>query len=506
MELMLSQLEANYSPDQVVARDSSKSITAAELLRKTRRLAEELRRRAIRVLALQADNSIDWLVIDLACQHADVCLIPLPGFFSASQIRHVLDHAPVDAFMFDRLDGLESLLGDRLKGNSEGGFGSLSLLMLQNSAAIETGIEASPGVLPPATGKITFTSGSTGQPKGVCLSHVQLLQQARALAECVGLTAPRHLCLLPLSTLLENVAGIYSPLLCGGEVILPSLGEIGFCGSSSIDPQKLVQTISRYQPNSIILTPQLLLVLVSSIATGWRPPESLLFVAVGGGKVSATLLGQAREAGIHAFEGYGLSECASVVSLNTPAGNRPGSCGLPLSHLQIRTVNGEIVVAGNAMLGYLGEPSSWGQTEIQTGDLGYLDEQGYLHLKGRKKNLLISSYGRNINPEWVESELMGQPVLSECVVLGDARPYCVALLTPLHADASNNTIQKHIDQVNADLPDYAQVRRWHRLSQPLHSQSGLLTANGRPRREAVLARYATLLDTLYPENQELETA
>jgi long-subunit acyl-CoA synthetase (AMP-forming) len=246
--------------------------------------------------------------------------------------------------------------------------------------------------------------------------------------------------------------------------------------------------------------------LVTAAAAGWQTPDSLQFVAVGGGKVSASLLQQAHAAGIPAYEGYGLSECASVVSLNTPARNQQGSCGQPLPHLQVRIEDGEVVVSGNAMLGYLGEPDSFAAPSIRTGDLGEIDAQGFLQIRGRRKNLLISSFGRNINPEWVESEMLSQPLLAECVVLGDARPYCVALLTARDPDTTDAAIQKHIDQVNAGLPDYAQVRRWHRLSRPLSAQPGLLTANGRPQRSAIARQYAALLTRLYPENHALESA
>ncbi|HET6563767.1 MAG TPA: AMP-binding protein [Xanthomonadales bacterium] len=489
---------SGYGPDQVVARDSTGGLTAAALQQESAVLAAALQLLGIKVLALQADNGIPWLVIDLACQQADICLIPLPEYFSSGQLQHVFDLAAVDAVICQQAEQLQRVLGDRIQQQLPFQPGDLTLLKLR----------AVPGgsALPAQTGKITFTSGSTGQPKGVCLANAQLLLQARALSRAVNIVAPRHLCLLPLSTLLENVAGLYAPLLSGGELIIPSLGEIGFVGSSELNAQKFLSTIQHYQPNSIILTPQLLLILVNAAATGWQAPPSLRFVAVGGGKVSYKLLQQAVELGIPAFEGYGLSECASVVSLNTPAQNRPGSCGQPLPHVQVQINDGEVVVTGNAMLGYLGEPESYGVSTIQTGDLGEIDAQGYLHINGRRKNLLISSFGRNINPEWVESELLSQPLLSECVVMGDARPYCVALLTPRQQVTSDLVIQQHIDQVNTGLPDYAQVKRWHRLKRPLSAQAGLLTANGRPQRPAIAEQYAGLLTSLYPEPFELESA
>jgi long-chain acyl-CoA synthetase len=485
-------------PAGAAVRDSNGCLGAAELHHQVAETAASLQVLGIKVLALQLDNGIPWLVIDLACQQAGICLVPLPGFFSTGQLQHVLGQAAVDAVICQQADTFEALLAGRIQGRQTIQPGNLSLLRLETTG--------NPAQLPALTGKITFTSGSTGQPKGVCLGNEQLLRQARVLADAVKLVSPRHLCLLPLSTLLENVAGLYAPLLAGGEVIIPSLGEIGFSGSSALDAQKFLSTIQRYQPHSIILTPQLLLLLVSAATSGWQPPTSLKFVAVGGGKVSDRLLQQARLLGIPAFEGYGLSECASVVCLNTPQANWPGSCGKPLPHVQVSIEDGEIVVAGNAMLGYLGEPESFGCTTIRTGDLGERDAEGYLHIRGRRKNLLISSYGRNINPEWVESELLDGPLLSECVVLGDARPYCVALITPRQPGTSDVAIQHHIDGVNAGLPDYAQVGRWHRLAQPLHSQAGLLTANGRPQREAITRRFAALLSTLYPANQELESA
>lgn len=490
-------LKSLHSPQKVVARGSGESLTAEMLLANCSRLARELSEQKITVLALHGDNSIDWMIVDLACQLADVCLIPVPTFFSSAQIAHVFSTVPVDAIMSEQPDIFIPMLPGRERKNTGTSIDRYSLILL---GAADQNIR-----LPENTGKITFTSGSTGRPKGVCLSNQQLIKQAQALAEAVGLQQPRHLCLLPLSTLLENVGGIYAPLLAGGEIILPGLAEIGFEGSSSLDSQAFVDIIKSNRPDSIILTPQLLAVLVSAAGSGWQSPSSLKFVAVGGGKVSRKLLAQSHQLGIPAYEGYGLSECASVVCLNSATDQKDGSCGKPLSHLSIEIEDGEIVISGNAMLGYVGEPSSWGKERIFTGDLGSVDADGYLQISGRKKNLLISSYGRNINPEWVESELLTQPAIVECVVFGEARPYCVALVSAGCADESTDSLQRSIDEINSQLPDYARVRKWQRLPEMLCTQADLMTANGRPKREAIAARYAQLIESLYPpeamENQ-----
>ncbi|MEE4219157.1 MAG: AMP-binding protein [Xanthomonadales bacterium] len=482
-------LESSHGSDQVVARDGNNGLTAGELHARYTHLARILRELNIERLALHADNGLDWVVADMACQAASVCLVPLPTFFSESQLQHVLESVRPDALICKGSLQWDALLPGQVRARHEKITGGLELLLL------EPGLQAVE--LPPGTGKITFTSGSTGKPKGVCLSNEQIVRQAQALRDAVGLERPRHLCLLPLSTLLENLAGVYTPLLAGGEIIVPPLAEIGFQGSSALDSRVFVQTISRYMPDSIILTPQLLLMLVAAAEAGWQPPETLKFAAVGGGRVSPGLVRRAHELGIPAFEGYGLSECASVVSLNTPGDHDHESSGRPLGHLDVHVENGEIVIGGNAMLGYLDEPESWGQDRIYSGDLGTISAEGFLRIGGRSKNLLISSFGRNINPEWVESEMLAHPMLSDCVVFGEGRPYCVALVSPRDPAANEETIRQFVEQTNARLPDYAQVKNWYRLPQPLAALDQLLTDNGRPRRQAIESRFQPAIESLY---------
>ena len=140
-----------------------------------------------------------------------------------------------------------------------------------------------------------------------------------------------------LSTLLENIAGVYTPLLANGCIITPSLMDLGMHGSSTLNVGKLLTRLTGYQPNSLILVPELLLALVQACEKGWQPPQSLMFVAVGGGKVSPTLLQNVREHGLPVYEGYGLSECSSVVCLNSPDQNRTGSVGKALPSREIYT-------------------------------------------------------------------------------------------------------------------------------------------------------------------------
>ncbi|MCW8830071.1 MAG: AMP-binding protein, partial [Gammaproteobacteria bacterium] len=355
---------------------------------------------------------------------------------------------------------------------------------------------------PRHTHKITFTSGSTGQAKGVCLSNEQQLTVADSLVTGIAIERPHHLCILPLATLLENIAGVYSPLISGGSIYVPSLSTLGFSGSSQVEAGKLLACIDHCQPETMILIPQLLNLLIISVMQGWQPPKELKMMAVGGSRVAASAIKQARKLGLPVYEGYGLSECASVVSLNTPDHDQPGSAGQLLPHLKIEISNGEINIVGNSFLGYLDEPDSWYPSSVATGDLGYIDDQGFIQLQGRKKNLLISSYGRNINPEWVESEILAHPLIQQCIVVGDAKPHCSALIYADSKHISDREIQSWLDQVRPSLPDYAQVQSWLHLASPLTSTNNLLTANGRPRREAINSYYSSEIEKLYPQTKE----
>jgi long-subunit acyl-CoA synthetase (AMP-forming) len=350
--------------------------------------------------------------------------------------------------------------------------------------------------LPEDTSKISFTSGATGGPKGVCLSAAQQLTQAKALANAVQIQTPVHLCLLPLSHLLENVAGVYTTLQAGGTVIVRSLGELGYKGNRLADPQAFLAALTEVQPDTLVLTPHLLQVLVYAVKQGWEPPL-MHFIAVGGGIVSAALITEGRALELPVYEGYSLAEGASFVSLNTPRTDQAGSCGLPFPHVKIGIDHFEITISGDSMLGYAGEPSSWKQSRIYTGDLGYMDDWGFLHLTGRRNNLLLSTQGQIISPEWVESELLSSPLLAEAMVVGNSRPYCVALISPRNPATSDRAIDAVVSAANVRLPEYAHVKQWLRLDKPLAEDPELILENGQMRRERIAIKYRQQIEALY---------
>ncbi len=440
--------------------------------------------------AVLADNGVPWVIADLALHSLGRLSVPLPGYFTDAQVLHALDDAGVDGFLTDCPDRIGPMLeGWRVEGRSM----DTGLTLLRRDLA--TG--ARPAV-PAGTIKVTYTSGSTAAPKGVCLAAEHLETVAQSLAKATAtLDVRRHLCLLPLATLLENVAGVYAPLHAGATCMLPSTATTGISYAGA-DARKLLDVVSAAQPQSMILVPELLQLLVLAAERGWTAPASLKFIAVGGASVSPSLLERATAAGLPVYEGYGLSECASVVCLNTPAAKRPGSVGRPLPHVRLGiSESGEILVSGPKTLGYLGDPRRDTQDEWHTGDLGEIDADGYVYVRGRARNVFITSYGRNVAPEWVEREIAQRLPQRPVLVHGEAQPYAVALVSGIRDDAEAAVVERVIADANATLPDYARVQRWACVPEPFSYSNGLLTSNGRLRRSAILERHRPLLDTLY---------
>ena len=437
---------------------------------------QRLRDERVKVIALALDNGVEAMLWDLAALFEGVICVTLPPFFSQAQRAHCLEQSQAERVISEPALEFELLAAGYEK---HGEFWCRTF----------TGVSR----LPAGTAKLTFTSGTTGTPKGVCLSADSLLRVARELDQASKPTDPRHhLTLLPLSILLENL-GCYAALYAGATLSLPSQKNLGIQGASGVDLPQWLGSLASRAPDSLILVPQLLLLLVSAAEQGAFDPRSLRFAAVGGARVSEDLLHRAQRIGLPVYEGYGLSECASVVCLNRPGAQRPGSVGQPLPHVEVRLAeDGEVLIKGSTLLGYLGEPALADQW-WPSGDLGEFDADGFLYLKGRKKHQFVTSFGRNVNPEWVESELTQRGLIAQAFVYGEALPHNHALLWPSRKECSDAELAAAVSAANRTLPDYAQVHHWTRLAHPFTATNGLLTANGRPRRDAIVAHYRAQL-------------
>ncbi len=477
---------ADESPDKIALVSDNGSLTYKELLSKVYDLSDWLQQSNFKTVAVYLENSFEWVIIDLACMFVDVTHIALPHFFSGQQLNHVISTAKPDIIITDQRERFSQLDLTLSSFNKVLELDVLKLTTFSKESKLEK-----------HNSKITFTSGTTGNPKGVCLGQQLIDQVTLSLKERLeNLSIKRHLCILPLSTLLENIAGLYVPLMKGCCVYVSPVHELGFNGSSGFDSQLFISRLKEIDPDSLILLPELLSMLVNLTELTEKRPFNPVFIPVGGSKTSPSLLELAREQGWPVYEGYGLSENGSVVSMNTPDTNRVGSVGKPLSHLKIEVIDGEICLHGLHYSGYLNEVGATDDC-LHTGDLGYIDNEGYLYITGRKKNLIITSYGRNISPEWIESELVLSPSISQCLIYGDAKPFCSAIIVPPSAMVKDSEINDAIDELNKTLPDYAQIKSWFFAEEPFKVSNGLLTANGRPKRLDIAFRYQNEIKNIY---------
>lgn len=468
------------TPNKIaLSNGSGKEISYQNLQNEIDKIAKILTTKKLSSLAILSDNSPAWIAFDLACLKAKITITPLPHFFTKEQVLNAILESKIETILCDNPENLSYLNFDKESFkifNDE-----FFLLKLSEKSQVKTYHKD--------TLKITYTSGSSGNPKGVCLGITQIENVVFALAENLkSENLQSNLSILPLSVLLENIAGVYVILMLGAKAIIPSLKDVGMSGSSSLDVEKFSAAINQFQPSSMILVPELakLLLLLTSAKKIQNP--NFKFIAIGGAKVAPDLLNKAQELNLPFFQGYGLSEFSSVVALNNSAQNKIGSVGKILPHILLKiSPENEILLKGNLALGY----SSNKDLELEdawykTGDVGHIDDDGFLFIDGRKKNIFITSFGRNINPEWLESELLKSPQILQAAVFGEEMPVNAAVI---FSATSLDLLKNEVAKINQNLPDYAQIKKIILAKEPFSQKNKMLTGNGRIRREEVFKFY-----------------
>lgn len=479
------------SPGRTAITDGELSIGYRQLHCEVTALAARIRSSGACVVGLALDDGPAWLMTDLAVLAARIAGAPIPAFFSRAQQLHLLRDAGIDCVITDRADDWTALLHQARIGVAR----CFPVTIAgRRHAVFRLAHERLARELPGGTAKVTYTSGTTGTPRGVCLTDAALCAVATSLARACELTpADRHASLLPLATLLENVA-VYAQLVGGGCALLQPIATPQ--AGTGLDGARLLARLSRAAATTAVVVPEMLRAMTEAAAHGAPAPASLRFLAVGGAPVAVHQLARARRLGLPVFEGYGLSECASVVTLNTRASDRAGTVGRPLPHAEIRiSPRGEVLVRGAVFAGYAGQSPHDGPW-YATGDLGHIDEDGFLRLTGRARNVFITAYGRNVAPEWVESELTAHPAIAQAWVHGEARPWNAAVIVA-RPGASRAEVDAAVSAANAILPDYARITRWMSAAAPFTAARGELTPNGRLKRAALLATYGNSIDSLY---------
>jgi long-subunit acyl-CoA synthetase (AMP-forming) len=452
---------AQTRPDDIAFEDDTQAISWRDLAERVESLA-----RAVDALdgtvGIGLAGGIDYVVADLALTIAGKRQVPLPFFFSTAQNAHVL---------------MDAMVGSVITSHPEM-FSALPHLRLISPA---TDTDAARNLRPYKGGaeRIIYTSGSSGNPKGVVLGDRQLGASIGALSRVVAAsTSDTHLSILPLAQLLEQICGIFLPIVAGAKTVFRFEATKSLFGAP-IEP--LVDAFSTIRPTTSLLAPAVLGRWVNALGTD-KAPDSLRFVAVGGASSAPSLIHAARDAGIPVHEGYGLSECCAVVAMNRPGDNRPGTVGQVLDGLTVQIDEGEIVVSGpTVMQGYLNgapAPDIW-----RTGDLGHFDGDR-LVVDGRKDALLVTGAGRNISPEWVEQRVNADPRIVSSALGIRTSDGALVLIVVAAAAVSLGEIEAHL----SDLPAYARPSAVI-ITDP--TEPDLLFPVGTPNRAVA----ATLIDT-----------
>ena len=413
------------------------------------------------------------------------------------------------------------------------------------------------GVTPDTDCLFLYTSGTTGPPKACELTHgnyraitstLETLDLVRE-DDCVYLFLPlAHALALIVQFLVLDVGATLAYWEKDPQKIVPNLMElkptffpsvprifekIHTLATTAGDPRELEQAT---RVGVAVRQAQLRGEEVpAELRAAFERAEQALYVNVRnlfGGRLRQAVTGAAPIApgileffyacGVPVMEGYGMTETASVASVNTPDAFRLGSVGMPLPGVQVRIGDdGEILIKGpNIFKGYYRDGGATRETLVDgwlhTGDLGRLDEDGFLHITGRAKDIIITAGGKNITPANLEDALRHNRWISQAVVIGDARPYLVALITldpeetPAFASQHNlkpdevhrsesmrAEIQTAIDEINSHYAPVEQIKRFEILPKDFSQPTGELTPTLKIKRSIVHHKYAETIDAIY---------
>ncbi len=472
--------------------ENPKAYTYDDLRKKISGLQEKLTRKCARGarVGIVAENSFEWIAADLALLFGGYVAVPIPLQFSSDQVVNMM--IGMDAILADA-SGREAI--ERWGVEEE-------CVQVDLTECCD-----SPNKINLASAqicKVIHTSGTTSRPKGVIISTAGLDAQLKSLMEVV----PRdklgqYLSLVPYSLLIEQISGIYMPILCNGEIhLLPSSGDL--LGSTSATGESVLEWIVRDKPTAAVIPPAVVAALDDIVSFDetrrWEGFSEKWCVAdcffmSGGAPISEQSLLNLRNNGISVYQGYGLSENTSVVAWNTPDNNRLGSVGIPLPHnsVSIDPETSEILVKSRSLfVGYQVEDPTSREVDaegwLHTGDVGWIDDDGFLFVTGRMKNTIITSAGRNISPEWVESVLRSTPGVEEAVLIGNELPHPVAIILAdqAHREAVTNSVKSVAD---ADLNEVERPGEYLMIKDTENFREEYFTVTGRPVRSKILDDY-----------------
>ena len=540
-------------------------------------------------VAIFGENRLEWALADYAILTAAAVNVPVYSTLPASQVEFILANSESRLVFVSTAEHLETIesIRPRLRpdlvaiafesppGGSPGRAGVLGFeeLRARGRAARARGPAnfraRADAVRAGDMASIIYTSGTTGVPKGVMLSHGNIVSNILNSLTVLKINATDScLSFLPLCHIFERMAGHYTTFHCGTT--------IAYAESIDTVPQNLVEV----QPTFLVSVPRIyekiharvleavthssplrqklfhwgvevgrrrsLKLLAGQPVPAWlefqysiaselvfsklraRTGGHIRFMVSGGAPLGASLALFFHAAGLQIIEGYGLTETSPVIACNRLERMKLGTVGEPIPGVEVRIADdGEILVKGpGVMLGYYRDAAATAlaveQGWFHTGDIGFLDPDGFLTITDRKKDLLVTAGGKNVAPQPIENRLKTDPWIAEAVLMGDRRPYCIALLVPefgrLTAWAREQGIpgdipalctdprvlamyMARITPVNADLAPFESIKRICLIDRELTVAAGDLTPTLKVKRRVLAERFGPLIEATYAAPQ-----
>ncbi len=429
-------------------------------------------------ISMIGTSSVEWIESYLAIITGNTVAVPLDAGLPAEDLIDLINRSDSEALFLSpkNISLLEGILAECPKLRKVWLLQEEEPDSLYEKTASLAGLKAASAnsstdadrPAPDDVATIIFTSGTTGKSKGVMLTQDNLAANVLSVDYT---TEPGSILLSVLP--IHHAFCLVMDWLKGF-----SLGTT-ICINDSL--LHMVKNMGVFKPQVMLMVPMMIETIYKRLASvdPAIPKKAvadnvfggnLKIIFTGGAHLDPYYIGEFAEYGVEVLEGYGMSECSPVISSNTPETHKAGSIGKPLPNAEIKFENGEILVKGSSVMkGYYQMPEETAETLkdgwLHTGDKGYMDEDGFLFINGRVKNLIILSNGENISPEEIENKLALDALVGEVIVTGEdnglaARIYPdqdVVAAKGLDEEAIKTALQAFIDQYNKKQPTYRQI-------------------------------------------------
>ena len=429
-------------------------------------------------ISMIGTSSVEWIESYLAIITGNTVAVPLDAGLPAEDLIDLINRSDSEALFLSpkNISLLEGILAECPKLRKVWLLQEEEPDSLYEKTASLAGLKAASAnsstdadrPAPDDVATIIFTSGTTGKSKGVMLTQDNLAANVLSVDYT---TEPGSILLSVLP--IHHAFCLVMDWLKGF-----SLGTT-ICINDSL--LHMVKNMGVFKPQVMLMVPMMIETIYKRLASvdPAIPKKAvadnvfggnLKIIFTGGAHLDPYYIGEFAEYGVEVLEGYGMSECSPVISSNTPETHKAGSIGKPLPNAEIKFENGEILVKGSSVMkGYYQMPEETAETLkdgwLHTGDKGYMDEDGFLFINGRVKNLIILSNGENISPEEIENKLALDALVGEVIVTGEdnglaARIYPdqdVVAAKGLDEEAIKTALQAFIDKYNKNQPTYRQI-------------------------------------------------